>query len=211
MAGKGVVEAGGSKSYKDVVMDRKHEREERLEISQPAIKQLKSGELPEATVEVPSAGSGNGSGSKIQTKKGVTIPPQISASIKPRQPLRFFPDVSPMDSRNLGKGLTIQLNDNGQRRVAWTSQIKERIKEKWVPRVRTNTEAISSEIGPIELVNCGCEPFKVGLEREVGIPTACVGLEDGPLMKTHWALVPLQHLKWGLPVGKIISLGLTVT
>jgi hypothetical protein len=46
-----------------------------------------------------------------------------------------------------------------------------------VPRVRTNTEAISSEIGPIELGNCGSEPFKVGLEREVGIPTACVGLE----------------------------------
>jgi hypothetical protein len=34
-----------------------------------------------------------------------------------------------MDSCNLGKGLTIQLNENGQRRVAWTSQIKEKIKE----------------------------------------------------------------------------------
>ena len=104
----------------------------------------------------------------------VTPPPQILANIKPRHPLRFFPDISPTNSRNLGKGLTIQLNDKGQRRVAWTSQPKEKIGEKWVPRVRPNVEAISSEIGPIELVTSGTEPSKLGL---VGSPNTCLGIK----------------------------------
>ncbi|GMY17717.1 hypothetical protein FCV25MIE_12956 [Fagus crenata] len=115
MSGKGMVEASSSKSYKDVVTDRK----------QPEIKQLQAGKLPAATVEkVSSAGPGNGgSGGKVdQTKKG----------------------------------------------------LKEKIGEKWVPRVRPNAEAISSEIGPIELVTSGSEPSKLGL---VGSPNTCLGIE----------------------------------
>jgi hypothetical protein len=67
---------------------------------------------------------------------------------------------------------------------------------------------VSSEIGPIELVNCGSEPLKLGLEREVGITELHVWALRHGLMKTHWAL-DNSTLKWGLLVGQIISLGLT--
>lgn len=88
-----MVEAGVSKSYKDVVTNRNNEREVRAEITKLEIKLLKSGELPAATAEVPSAGSGNGGSGGIvdQTKKGINLQPQISASIKQRHPLGFFP------------------------------------------------------------------------------------------------------------------------
>ena len=59
-----MVEASSSKSYKDVVTDRK----------QPEIKQLQAGKLPAATVEkVSSAGPGNvGSGGKLtKPRKGL--------------------------------------------------------------------------------------------------------------------------------------------
>ncbi len=117
-----------------MVTGRKHERKVRLETTKSAIKPLQFDELPEATVEkgtLPSAGLGNreSGGNVDQTNKGVILPRQISACIKPRQPLRFFPDVLPINSRNLGKRLTIHLNEKGQRRVAWTSQLKAKLGE----------------------------------------------------------------------------------
>jgi hypothetical protein len=146
---KGVVVGGNSKSYKEVVMDRKHEREVRLEPKKPVTKPVQSDGLLKNPVEehVETAVSGyGGSGANVdQTKRGINIPPQISANIKPRQPLRFFPDVLPGNSRNLGKGIVIQLNEMGQRCVFWKSKEKE---QQWVPRepIKNKTEFVNAEI-----------------------------------------------------------------
>ncbi|GMY21577.1 65-kDa microtubule-associated protein 1 [Fagus crenata] len=66
---KGVVVGGSSKSYKEVVMDRKHEREVRLEPEKPVTKQVQSDGLLKNPVEehVDTAVSGyGGSGIVIQ-------------------------------------------------------------------------------------------------------------------------------------------------
>ena len=146
---KGVVVGGNSKSYKEVVMDRKHEREVRLEPEKPVTKPVQSDGLLKNPVEEhveTAASSYGGSGANVdQTKKGIKFPPQISANIKPRQPLRFFPDVLPGNSRNLGKGIVIQLNEMGQRRVFWKSKEKE---QQWVPRepIKNKTEFVNAGI-----------------------------------------------------------------
>ncbi|GMY14277.1 hypothetical protein FCV25MIE_09516 [Fagus crenata] len=159
-----------------MVTNRNNEREVRAEITKPEIKLLKSGKLPAATAEVPSAGSRNGGSGSIvdQTKKGINFQPQISASIKQRHPLRFFPEVLPVNSRYLRKGLTILLNEKGQRRVEWTSQRKEKMGEQWVPRVKTHIEAWDHR-------------------RHVW------ALRHGPVIL--WGLLLIPPLKWGPQVG----------
>ena len=126
---KGVVVGGSSKLYKEVVMDRTHEREVRLEPEKPVTKPVQFDGLLKNPVEEHAdtdvSGYGRSGANVDQTKKGIKFPPQISANIKPRQPLRFFSDVSPGNSRNLGKGIVIQLNEKGQRHVFWKSKEKE--------------------------------------------------------------------------------------
>ncbi len=159
---KGVVVGGSSKSYKEVVMDRKHEREVRLEPEKPVTNQVQSDGLMKNPVKehVDTAVSGyGGSGAKVdQTKKGINFQPQITAIIKPRRPLRFSPDFSPANSRNLGKGIVIQLNEKGQRSVFWKSKEKE---QQWVPRrfIKSKTELDG-------LQNNRGKPVEVGLVGE---------------------------------------------
>ncbi|GMY32258.1 hypothetical protein FCV25MIE_27500 [Fagus crenata] len=170
MLEKGVVVGGSSKSYKEVVMDRKHEREVRLEPEKPVTKPVQSDGLLKNPVEEhvdPAVSGYGGSGANVdQTKKGINIPPQISANIKPRQPLRFFPDVSPGNSRNLGKGIVIQLNEKGQRRVFWKSKEKE---QQWVPR-----EPIKNKTEFAGIQNNRGKPVDVGLVGE------CLGFGSRP-------------------------------
>ena len=143
MSGKGVVvecltAVGNLKSYKEVVMDINHEREGRLKPKKPVMNSVQSEVVAknpvEGTLNTAVSGYGGNGATVDQNKKGKNIPPQISAHIKPRHPLRFFPDVSPVSSRNLGKGITIQLNDKGQRCVVWNSKHKAHVGEQWVPR-----------------------------------------------------------------------------
>jgi hypothetical protein len=132
-SGKGVVLAGSSKSYKEVVMDRKHEREVRLEPEKPVTKSVQSDGLLKTLVEehlITTVSGYGGSGETVdQNKKWINIPPQISANIKPRQLLRFFPDVSHGNSRILVKGHIIKLNEKGQRSVVWKSKDKVQVGE----------------------------------------------------------------------------------
>ena len=125
---KGVVLAGSSKSYKEVVMDRKHEKEVRLEPEKPVTKSVQSDGLLKTPVEehlITAVLGYGGSGETVdQNKKWINIPPQISADIKPRQLLRFFSDVSLGNSRILVKGHIIKLNEKGQRSVVWKSKDK---------------------------------------------------------------------------------------
>jgi hypothetical protein len=119
-----------------------------------------------------------GSGANVdQTKKGINIPPQISANIKPRQPLRFFPDVSPGNSRTLGKGIVIQLNEKGQRRVFWKSKEKE---QQWVPRepVQTKTELVN--VGLQNSVNNSGNYVELGKPVDVGSLGEGLGFESQP-------------------------------
>ena len=156
-------------------MDRKHEREVRLEPEKPVTKPVQFDGLLKNPVEehADTAVSGYGrSGANVdQTKKGIKFPPQISANIKPRQPLRFFPDVLPGNSRNLGKGIVIQLNEMGQRRVFWKSKEKE---QQWVPRepIKNKTEFVNAEIQN-SVSNRG-KPVDVGLVGE------CMGFGSRP-------------------------------
>jgi hypothetical protein len=164
---KGVVVGGSSKSYKEVVMDRKHKSEVRLEPEKPITKPAQSDGLLQNLVEehlVTAVTGHGGSGANVdQTKKGINIPPQILANIKPRQPLRFFPDVSPGNSRSLGKGIVIKLNENGQRCVFWKSKEKE---QKWVPREPAKTEQVN--VGLQNSVNNSGKYVELGKPVEVG-------------------------------------------
>jgi hypothetical protein len=59
--------------------------------------------------------------------------PKIAAPSKTRQPLRFFPDSAPVTENFFVRGgLTICLNDKGQRKVSWTPK-EDRLKKAWVP------------------------------------------------------------------------------
>jgi hypothetical protein len=132
-----------------------------------------------------------------QNKKGKNIPPQISAHIKPRHPLRFFPDVLPASSRNLGKGLTIQLNDKGQRRVVWNSKNKVHVGEHWVPREGTKSK--SEKGGPQELVHNfagGSSVAGLGLESQPNFEVG-FGLNSVFEVGSSSGHKPYGHLKTG--------------
>ena len=59
--------------------------------------------------------------------------PKIAGPSKQRQPLCFFPDFAPVNENLFVKGgLTICLNDKGQRRVSWTPK-EDKLKKVWVP------------------------------------------------------------------------------
>ena len=61
-------------------------------------------------------------------------PPKIVAQSKIREPLRFFPNLAPLaENRFVKGGLTINVNDKGQRKVSWTPR-EDNAKLKWVPR-----------------------------------------------------------------------------
>jgi hypothetical protein len=170
--GKGVVVAGGSKSYKEVVMDRKHDREVRVAPKKHVNKSVQSDGLLKTPMEehLLSAVSSDGWSGEVvdQNKKGSNIPPKISATIKPRQPLRFSPDVSHVTSRDLGKGLTIHLNDKGQRSVVWTSTIKAQVKEQWVP----HEQNAKSNFGLQGLMSKDREPVNLGLAVDMEVSRA---------------------------------------
>ena len=62
--------------------------------------------------------------------------------------------------------------------MAWTSQLKAKLGEQWVPHVRNNAVQVSYEITLHGLVKTSSEPLKLGLEVVVGSSSVCLGLES---------------------------------
>ena len=83
-------------------------------------------------------------------KAGAHVTPENPAQIKPRQPLRFFPNAEPVIARNLGTGLTIHINASGQRQVAWTAKgMSDKLGKQWVPRDKQADKSFNQEMDPI--------------------------------------------------------------
>jgi hypothetical protein len=81
---------------------------------------------------------------RVDSKAGDTVTAENTERI--RQPLRFFPDTTLAISRNLGKGITIHLNELGQRQVTWTAKCIPKGGKQWVPR-DTRDKQINNQKG----------------------------------------------------------------
>ena len=120
---------GPSKSYKEAVS-----RGARVAANRENMPKDKATEkmkdrtrtVPVTTVSEVEGKSGARSGINVTTEKTEQI----------RQPLRFFPEAAPVIPRNLGTGITIHINETGQRQVTWTTKGNTKLEKQWVPRTR---------------------------------------------------------------------------
>jgi hypothetical protein len=83
---------------------------------------------------------------KVDSNLGATVTTKSMERIMPRQ---FFPEAAPVIPRNLGKGITIHINESGQRQVTWTAKGNPKLGKQWVPRDRHEDTTNTQQVGPV--------------------------------------------------------------
>ncbi|GMY09483.1 hypothetical protein FCV25MIE_04722 [Fagus crenata] len=83
---------------------------------------------------------------KVDLNLGATVTTKSTERIMPRQ---FFPETAPVISRNLGKGITIHINESSQRQVTWTAKGNPKLGKQWVPRDRHEDTTNTQQVGPV--------------------------------------------------------------
>jgi hypothetical protein len=131
-------------------------------------------------------------GVEVETEPSQSSP-EITATVKIRHPLRFFPNQNPPSQlRKLGKGLTIHIYEHEKRRVTWRSKSENDIEKqprgvsrgKWVPKVIPVEQ--NGPVGDIFLVGSMDRPtFEIGEPSGSGFME--VGPEFGPILSNHQA------------------------
>ena len=141
---------GPWKSYREAVSmgQRKEEKRENTQNRETKNMETKKEKDGTKAVQVATVPAIEG---RIESNPGADVTAQNKERIKQRQPLRFFPDVAPGIPRNLGKGITIHVNESGQRQVKWTTKRNTNVGKQWVPYDRHEDKSKNQKVGLVLL------------------------------------------------------------